>query len=122
MVTAVAAFGSLSLMSAPGVAAAVAAAAADGRSPARPTTAQPAACIVALAPVTMTALLDAQAHVDLCSAPIVRVETLQKLDRLISSLAGAPATAPANDDAPLTVRDLEDVREALARTPVDLQA
>jgi hypothetical protein len=121
VVTAVASFGTLSLLSARAVTPAVQVRSAPDR-PQPQAAAQPVACIVALAPAAMTALLAAQADLDIGPAPIVRADTLAKLDRLISSLAGVPATAAANDDALLTVRQLEDTREALARTPVDLEA
>lgn len=121
VVTAVASFGTLSLLSVRAVTPAVAAPASGDRPRRQQTLAQPVSCIVALAPAAMTALLDAQAHVDHDPAPIVRADTLAKLDRLIASLAGASSSAAVNDDAPMTVRELEETREAVARSPVDLQ-
>ena len=80
------------------------------------------ASIVALAPAAMTALIDAQARLDHNPPQLVRARTVARLDRLIASLEDAPAARAINDAAPLPVRQLEHAREALARTPVDLQA
>ena len=82
----------------------------------------PSASMVALAPAAMTALIDAQARLDHSPPQLVRARTVARLDRLLASLEDAPAAEAARIGAPLPVRQLEHVREALARMPVDLQA
>jgi hypothetical protein len=90
--------------------------------PRQPAAVPLSASMVALAPAAMTALIDAQARLDQNPPQLVRARTVARLDRLIASLEDAPAAQAANDAAPLPVRQLEHAREALARTPVDLQA
>ena len=121
MITRIASAGSLSLT--PPCAAAPAADAPLLRDRPRQAAAQPAVSMVALAPAAMTALLDAQARLDQDLPQLERACTVAKLDRLIASLVGAPAAQAAQDDvASLPVRQLEQAREAMARTPIDLQA
>ena len=90
--------------------------------PREQTPAPPPLSIVALAPAAMTALIDAQARLDHDQTQLVRARTVAGLDRLIASLEDAPAAQAISDAAPLPIRQLEHAREALARTPVDLQA
>ena len=73
---------------------------------------------VALAPVAMTALLEAQERLSQDAPPLVRQHTAQKIDDLIWRLNGAGATA----GAPFPVRQLQTARDALLSSPFDLQA
>jgi hypothetical protein len=77
-----------------------------------------AASTVALAPVAMTALLEAQERLSQDAPPLVRQHTAQKIDDLIWRLNGAGPTA----GAPFPVRQLQTARDALLSGPFDLQA
>lgn len=103
---------------------AVAPAADAPRVGARPQPPVPAqlACPVALAPAAMSALLEAQEGIAGAAPPFTQTLTVGKIDRLISTLADAPATAVDPLDAPPTVRQLETAREHLARATIDLRA
>jgi hypothetical protein len=77
---------------------------------------------VAFAPAAMSALIEAQETLSHGAPQLVRTRTVAKIDRLISILADVPADETGAPEAPFAVRELQTAREALALSPVDLQA
>ena len=54
----------------------------------------PKACVVALAPAAMSALIEAQEHMAGDATPTDRSATAQKIDGILSRLTGTPAAQP----------------------------
>jgi hypothetical protein len=73
---------------------------------------------VALTPVAMSALIEAQVQLSQNAPPLVRQHIAQKIDHLIWRLDGADAGPGAS----LAIRQLQTAREALSLRRVDLQA
>jgi hypothetical protein len=59
-----------------------------------PERAQPKACVVALAPAAMSALIEAQEHMARDATPSDRSLTAQKIDQILSRLTDSPAARP----------------------------
>jgi len=55
----------------------------------------PKACVAALAPAAMSALIEAQEHMAGDATPTDRDETAQKIDHILSRLTGTPPAQPA---------------------------
>lgn len=82
--------------------------------------AQHSASAVAFAPTAMTALIEAQERLAQNAPALVRRHTADEIDHLIARLG-----ATADDEltqAPLTVRQLRSVRDALSRSVIDIKA
>jgi hypothetical protein len=61
--------------------------------------AQPKACVVALAPAAMSALIEAQEHTAGDATPSDRSLTAQKIDLILSRLTDTPAARPVAQPA-----------------------
>ena len=61
--------------------------------------AQPKACVVALAPAAMSALIEAQEHMAGDATPTDRSLTAQKIDLILSRLTDTPAARPVEQSA-----------------------
>ena len=61
--------------------------------------AQPKACVVALAPAAMSALIEAQEHMAGNATPTDRSLTAQKIDLILSRLTDTPAAQPVAQPA-----------------------
>jgi hypothetical protein len=123
LVASVVSYGSLSLMSgvmARGVSPSADAPMLPDRQPRRPP--QPIVSNVAFAPAAMSALIEAQERLPEGAPQLVRVRTMAEIDRLIAILGDRPADAVAAGGAPLSVRELQGARQALALSPIDIQA
>jgi len=57
--------------------------------------ASPKACVAALAPAAMSALIEAQEHMARDATPTDRSQTAQKIDHILLRLTGAPPAQPA---------------------------
>jgi hypothetical protein len=73
---------------------------------------------VAFAPAAMSVLIEAQEQQSDAAPVLDRDHTVEKIDRLIDRLGGAP---PASDPS-FAVRRLQAARAALAQGPIDLHA
>ena len=81
--------------------------------------AQYSASAVAFAPAAMTALIEAQERLAQNAPALVRQQTAEEIDHLIARM-GAAADGELTQ-APLTVRQLRSVRDALSRSAVDIR-
>ena len=73
-----------------------------------------AASTVALAPAAMSALIEAQEHMASSASVLERVQTAEKIDRLISRLGEGDPPPPPVAGEPLTVRRLQTARALLS--------
>ena len=87
--------------------------------PQQPTT-HHSASAVAFAPAVMTALIDAQERLAQNAPAFERRQAAEEIDHLMARMEAAADTQLSA--APLTVRQLRSVRDALSRTSFDIKA
>ena len=84
--------------------------------------AQHSASNAALAPVAMTALIEAQERLAQNAPALVRQHTAQKIDQLILQLADGTAPVASGYSVSFAVSQLHTAGNALSQSLVDLQA